>query len=98
LVSFTQEEANKLIEIENQISELENKKKELREKLGAYMLENNLEITEFKNFIVKYVPPSYTFSIDFKRIEAEDPKLYSEISSRFERKINKVGFVKISKF
>jgi predicted phage-related endonuclease len=98
LVTFTQIEADKLIEIENKISELENSKKELREKLGLYMKENNLEITEFKNFIVKYVEPSQTFSIDLKRIELENPKLYSEILSKYEKKTNKVGFVKISRF
>lgn len=82
--------------ISRQEKEIKKQKKEIQEALKTGMEKYGLTSIDNDIVRIRYIAESESVSIDTKAFLAEDPELYHEVESRFNKRRKRKAYIKVT--
>ncbi len=87
---------NALATIKEQKEQLEKEEKEIKECLCRRMDECGIAAVDNDYVRINYIPATESVSLDTKAFKADDPELYHEIENRYNKRVKKKAYVRIT--
>ena len=75
---------------------LENQEKEIKEALQKNMQKHGIASIDNDIVRINLIPETETVSIDTKQLRQDDPDLYHDIEKRFNKRVKKKAYIRIT--